>query len=176
MAHPTKQESLEIAVRRTKIIKMHVARVPTYRIAEELQIPRYTVRHDINEVKRKYLKAGLRDVALLVAEEAMLLDDMIRKAMNQFGLKPDPKWLDIVLKAETRIAELYGLNKPKLIAPTTPDGQHSYNPLGDLPTNELIQRAAELAQRMAEELTAQATTPQEPIDVTPSEQDRIASG
>jgi len=144
-----KSSDLARARRRTQVIQLYLKGWPQTTIAEHLGIGQATVSRDINATHDEWVRSRIQDMDRLKAIELANNNELKREAwagwersqqpaestkvtsdgtdkkaekivQNRDG---DPRFLEVIHKCGIARRDMLGLDAPKRIAPTTPDGQ-----------------------------------------------------
>ena len=144
----TRARSVIRQERMTKILEMRKAGLTVRQIAEHFNISYVQVYKDIVDALKQAWE-GVEDVAeYLLRIEAERLETLWAKTYKR-ALEQDFKdmrTVETLLKIHKRKCELFGLDAPKKIAPTEPDGKQSWRPFKDVDEEKLEKFAKALQQ------------------------------
>ena len=115
-------KKVEIEDRRRRVAELLLQRVPQWRIAEQLELPRWMVSRDQSALLKAWrIEAGAA-TGETVARELAELDDMERQVCERFEETHAIEWVNARLRIMERRAKMLGLDEPKVWKLIGPDG------------------------------------------------------
>ena len=115
-------KKFEVQDRRRKVAGLLLRRVAQWKIAELLDVKRYTVSRDAAALLQQWrIEAGAATVEV-VARELAELDDMERQVCERFEETHAVEWANARLRIMQRRAKMLGLDEPKVWKLVGPDG------------------------------------------------------
>lgn len=114
---------------RAEVAEMTLKGKTQYEIAEALNVSVGTVSRDLAWAKAEWREQAQAAVAEQKAVEVAKVNVLERVHWDAWDKTNDVRHLAGVMDCIKRRGEIYGIDAPKKIAPTTPDGQSEYDPI-----------------------------------------------
>lgn len=153
----------EIEQRRHTIAVLIAAKVPQHLIAQRLGISTATFYRDLAAVKEGFREAATVEIAEVIGQELASLNEAEQRLWaEQLTQQPiDPKAVVCLLQIHDRRARLLGLDKPRKVEVSGPDGgpiqiAHDESALLD-EVERLTERLAQMPRRQPAPITDTST-------------------
>lgn len=114
---------------RAEVAELTLKGKTQYEIAELLGVSAGTVSRDLAFVRAEWREQAQAAVAEQMALEVAKINVLERTHWDAWEESKDPRHLTGVGWCIERRCSIYGVDAPKKIAPTTPDGQSEYDPI-----------------------------------------------